>query len=416
MFVEFCIQIFLVLTILILYLAWTRLHPKLTKQKFVFLFFFCSLIIILCMSYPVKYHSGIIMDLRIIPWMVSFLYGGFFVGIPTTLIMFIYGFFVDGTSIGYIIFSHIIIIIFMLMIKKKFEESSYLNKLKYTSGVLLLHDVFVIFLLYINHSNMIYHSKLLISMGIIIVPILANWLVIFLIEAIQANEKFRLEMARSEKIHIVGQLAASVAHEVRNPITVVKGFMQLIQHDEEMSGRYHYYLQTMEKELDRATGIINDYLSLAKPQEGCTKIINMTELLQFVCQTLHSYAFINGVKLHCKAKKAYYVKGSIEKMQQLLVNIIKNGIEASPKESVMDLDILEEKKHILIKIRDYGQGMTAEQIEKAGMPFYTTKESGTGLGLMVCYQIVEAYNGKIHIDSELHKGTCFTIKLPAYNG
>ncbi|MBM7644434.1 two-component system sporulation sensor kinase B [Scopulibacillus daqui] len=415
MFVEFCIQIFLVLTILSLYLAWTRLHPRLTKKKLVFLFFFNSLIIILCMSFPVTYHSDPIINLRVIPWIVSFLYGGLSVGIPVTLVMVIYELFDSQMGIGYAVILYTMMLIFILLIKNRFENNSYFNKLKCTTCIILLYDAFTLFVIYINHRELLINSKWLIA-AIVIIPVLANWLVIFLIEAIQANDKFRLEMARSEKIHIVGQLAASVAHEVRNPITVVKGFMQLIQHDEKLSGRYHDYLQTMERELDRATGIINDYLSLAKPQEGQAKIINITEQLHTVCHTLHSYAVINDMRLNCRVKESYYVKGSIEKTQQLLVNIIKNGIEASPKESVIDLDILKEKKHILIKIRDYGQGMTRDQIEKAGMPFYTTKESGTGLGLMVCYQIVESMNGKIHIESEPSKGTCFTIKLPIYKG
>lgn len=414
MLVGFIIQIFMIHTFVLLYFAVKSLHRALRRRKVILFTLFTSIIIILCMSFPVSHSSGLLMDLRTVPWMASFLYGGFGVGIMTTAIMVIYQFLLGGKGLTIFFSAYTVMIVILFFTYKKYIYKRYSTKLIYSSGIILLHSLLVI--LFVHISNRLSFSKesLLFDVSYIIYPVITNWLIIFLIETMRHNETLGVEIAQSEKIHIVGQLAASVAHEVRNPITVIKGFMQLLRSDRKISDeKYQHYLQTMELELERATSIINDYLSLAKPQDYRIERIHVNEQMTFVKDILKSYALLTGVTIRYNEKKDYFIKGSKEKFQQVLLNIMKNGIEASNKESDIELSTQLQDHFVLIKIRDFGQGMTPDQIDRAGMPFYTTKETGTGLGLMVCYQIIENMAGKIHIESEPGMGTCFTITLPS---
>ncbi|AUO10793.1 ATP-binding protein [Priestia megaterium] len=236
------------------------------------------------------------------------------------------------------------------------------------------------------------------------------------LEVIMEKTRMQKELQRAEKMNAIGQLAASVAHEIRNPMTVVKGFLQLFQDNTKLSNTELSYIHLMINEMDRAEAIIHDYLSLAKPDVHQHRFINCLECVTSLVDLLSSYALLtNNIIIELDAKEEMYVRGSRNELNQVLLNIMKNGIEAMRAGGTLRVGLYKREGHVHIQIEDTGIGMTSEQMNRLGTAFYSLKEKGTGIGLMVSYQLVEQMNGRIEVESIPGKGSTFTLIFPSYD-
>lgn len=232
-------------------------------------------------------------------------------------------------------------------------------------------------------------------------------------ESIIKKTKLQQDLQRAEKMNAIGQLAASVAHEIRNPMTVVKGFLQLFYNREKMGEEDREYIKLMITEMDRAENIINEYLSLAKPNVEDLEVIDCTELIHSVADLMSSYALLtSGITIELEVEDSLSIKGSKSELKQVFLNIMKNGIEAMKDGGRLFITVKKANSMVAFVIADTGVGMTKEEVKRLGTPFYSLKEKGTGIGLMVCYQIIERMKGRIEVQSEKGKGTSFTIELP----
>ncbi|MBK5501387.1 DUF4084 domain-containing protein [Peribacillus sp. TH14] len=221
-------------------------------------------------------------------------------------------------------------------------------------------------------------------------------------------------LRKSEKLEIVSHLAASISHEVRNPLTVTKGFMQMLYNQVDAATQKGY-LDIALKELDRAAEIINDYLMFAKPAIEQKEPIEAIKEIQQAVKVVMPLANMNAVQIIMPEKEDInqIVLGERKKFQQCLINIIKNSIEAMPDGGVLRIRVSSHhQSEIFINICDAGRGMKQEQIDRLGEPYFTTKEKGTGLGLMVSYSIIKGMDGNISVESKIDQGTCFSIQLP----
>jgi signal transduction histidine kinase len=236
------------------------------------------------------------------------------------------------------------------------------------------------------------------------------------LEVIMEKTRMQKELQRAEKMNAIGQLAASVAHEIRNPMTVVKGFLQLFQDNTKLSNTELSYIHLMINEMDRAEAIIHDYLSLAKPDVHQHRFINCLECITSLVDLLSSYALLtNNILIELDAKEEMYVRGSRNELNQILLNIMKNGIEAMRAGGTLRVGLYKREGQVHIQIEDTGIGMTSEQVNRLGTAFYSLKEKGTGIGLMVSYQLVEQMNGRIEVESIPGKGSTFTLIFPSYD-
>jgi len=226
------------------------------------------------------------------------------------------------------------------------------------------------------------------------------------------EQKYSQEsLVKSEKLSVIGQLAAGVAHEIRNPLTVLKGFTQLLQKE---LGNDHSYLSTMLSELDRINEIVTEFMTLAKPQFVLFHSKYICDILNSVISILETQAILMNVNIRFShADQIPHIHCDENQLKQVFINIIKNSIEAMPQGG--DIHIYSEltKEHqLLIRIQDQGPGIPQEFIKRVGEPFYTTKENGTGLGLMICQRIIEAHRGTLKIMSCQNQGTTIDILLP----
>lgn len=227
------------------------------------------------------------------------------------------------------------------------------------------------------------------------------------------TEKKEVEklLIESEKLAVVGQLAAGIAHEIRNPMTVIKGFTQLLQGD--VAPHKAHYIDVMLHELTRVDSVLSELLVLAKPQVSTMAVTNIDPLLQEVAEFLEPEALKAGVQVVMTSLAAGCVLGDVNQLKQVFINVLLNAIEAMPEGGRVFVQSQIVEGNVVIHIRDEGMGMEPARLKKTGEPFYTTKEKGTGLGLMVCRKIIALHQGVLQIESTMGSGTVVRITMPA---
>nr|WP_254052679.1 HAMP domain-containing sensor histidine kinase [Bacillus sp. V59.32b] len=236
---------------------------------------------------------------------------------------------------------------------------------------------------------------------------------VFYEEYMEENDLLRIQIINSEKMNVVSELAASVAHEIRNPLTVVRGFIQLMKDDE--SAMNKEYMQLVLSELARAESIIADYLDLAKQNSEKREIFQVSSLIKDVMNVMKSYSNMNGVDLSYYIHHDYKLIGDLGKLKQVFYNLIKNSVESiNHTNGRVMINVTKHDGKALIAITDNGIGMDQQQLERIGEPFFTLKDTGTGLGVMVTKSIIESHHGGIEYESEPGKGTEIFMTLPLY--
>lgn len=220
---------------------------------------------------------------------------------------------------------------------------------------------------------------------------------------------------QSEKLSMVGELAAGIAHEIRNPLTSLKGFTQLLEYKFTTESDY---VDIMISEIDRINTIVSELLLLSKPSRDDFNIVNLEEVLCNVITLMCAQANLHGIVINRKDDvdlRHIYFQGVENKIKQVFINIIKNAIEAMDKDGSITINTSKTRNKIIISFKDDGCGIPVNILQNIGKPFYTTKEKGTGLGLMVSYSIIESHQGEMRIDSVEGEGTIVEISLPLIN-
>ncbi|MET3697844.1 ATP-binding protein [Bacillus oleivorans] len=373
-----------------------------------------SVILIMVMSVPINIQ-GVIYDFRSVPVILGSLYGGPIVSAILFGFLVIYRWILGNPNMAVYIVSLMPALIIVLCTLKKYNPLKIRHKILMAVILCSVMKLLTIniYLLILGNVNAVLNNVIE-TLQTYVVQALIIGVVVYLIEVLIQYYYMQDEIYKSEKIKMVSEMAASVAHEIRNPLTAVKGFIQLLGLDHIEKEKKEYYMDICLEELNRADLIISDYLSLAKTEEGITKKINVNEEVKHLMNVLVTYANYNNINVEtdfCKDHETYII-GDRNKFRQALINVGKNAIEAMDEGGTLSLEVHKLSKTVALRIRDTGVGMTQEQINKLGTPYYSTKEKGTGLGTMVTFAIIKKMNGKIEIKSELNKGTEYTFTFP----
>lgn len=225
------------------------------------------------------------------------------------------------------------------------------------------------------------------------------------------RKKLEKEMVRLDKLHMIGEMAAGIGHEVRNPMTTVRGFMQLLAVKEKNSVKREQF-NLMIEELDRANSIITEYLSLAKNKKVELKPGNLNDVLNNLYPLLVADAMVSDKYVITEFGRIPEILLDEKEISQLILNLVRNGLEAMSPGGTVTIKTYPEGLDTVLLVKDEGTGVDPQILERLGTPFVTTKDTGTGLGLAVSYSIVERHNGKITVDTG-GTGTTFSIRFPS---
>lgn len=224
------------------------------------------------------------------------------------------------------------------------------------------------------------------------------------------DQKITNEYLRySDQLSSAGQLAAGIAHEVKNPLTAIKGFIQLMLRN----GNTDNYLKIIETEVSRIETMLNEFLMLGKPHKLKLKKVTLAQLIQQVTTLLHSQAIMKDIQLNCHFGDCEEIEVVCDeaRIKQVFINIIKNAIEATKKDGSITVSTQLQQSNLVATIKDQGPGIPEENLAMLGRPFFSTKETGTGLGLMMSMAIIKEHHGKIEFASD-SSGATVTITLP----
>lgn len=215
-------------------------------------------------------------------------------------------------------------------------------------------------------------------------------------------------MARLDRLNIIGEMAASIGHEVRNPLTTVRGFLQFIGNKKEFE-KYQSHFLLMMDELDRANSIISEFLSLAKNKAMNFKECSLNTIIREVNPLLEADALRHNCQVVLDLQDIPLLILDVSSMRQLILNIVRNAIEAMPQGGKVTISTYSCGPVVKLVFCDEGMGIGPEIIDKLGTPFFTTKDNGVGLGLAVCYRIIQRHNAKLVIESPEQGGSMFTV-------
>lgn len=220
-----------------------------------------------------------------------------------------------------------------------------------------------------------------------------------------------IERQNADKLALIGELAAGMAHEIRNPLTTIKGFVDLLK--EKKYSNNNEILEIISSSVAHIEEIITEILLLAKPQKMNLTKINLSKLIEQVYSFMGNEALLLDIVFkYVKAKDNLFVKGDITHLKQLLVNLIKNSFEATPPKGTVIIWLEEIKNTIRVIVKDSGVGIKKDALKKIGTPFFTTKPDGIGLGLSVCLRIAHEHGGSLEFESKPGIGTTALFEIP----
>lgn len=218
-----------------------------------------------------------------------------------------------------------------------------------------------------------------------------------------------------QKLELVGTLAASTAHEIKNPLTGVKGLIQLLS-EKHKDQSDQFYFSVIQQEITRINDIVNEFLILGKPTADIRKSQDLNEIVKEVHPIIQSESNLYNVDLNLQLSESpLYIHCSKDNIKQVVLNLSKNAIESMQTTGgQLTISIQKVDSNCLLKISDSGVGIPESILDKVYHPFFTNKDTGTGLGLVICKRIVNMYNGTITIDSTEGKGTLVEVRLPLH--
>ncbi|OIK13693.1 two-component sensor histidine kinase [Bacillus sp. MUM 116] len=400
---------YIIVSILMFFVIYDNV-PRLKKYKKILLTAFMGWPIILCMKFPIYIDQYCVHDLRQIPLFIGTLYGGWPTGAALLIILLTSRFAIYGFNF-LTLMVYIVIFLVTAVFSTKFNRFNKKKKLLTSALITFILEVITTYMA-VAMSDVFKVTEAYIFY-FIIVPPLVVFLSVYLLELLMDTIRVRSNMVKLEKMEVVSQLAASISHEVRNPLTVVKGFIELLKDPELSQEKKEQYIEHVARELNNAEAIISDYLAFAKPATEKVETILVEQEMKNIIEILRPWANMKSVNIKERLVPGT-VLGNANYFRQCFLNIMKNGIEAMPNGGDLQIATILNKNDFIIKVSDTGVGMNKEQINRYGEPYYSSKEKGTGLGSMVAVKTIQTMRGKLEIESAPDEGTTITVFLPIY--
>jgi len=250
------------------------------------------------------------------------------------------------------------------------------------------------------------------NMLVLFALLAAGWLLsLALYRFTQREEQHQMEMARRESLAQLGEMGAMLAHEIRNPLAGIKGYAQVIEKKPQDERNGDFALRIVTETL-RLETLVNELLSYAKSDLGPMFPLNLTGIVSHVASLLRQEAELLQISIISDCQENIPLTGNRDRLTQLLINVVKNSIQAMPDGGSIRITAGIDGKQAMVKVSDNGHGISIEEMPRIFEPFFTTKARGTGLGLALCRRIAEEHGGEITVQSVIGEGTSVSISIP----
>jgi two-component system, sporulation sensor kinase B len=408
---QLLLNLSLFLVLIFFFQIFNEKRRNMNTQKLAILLF-CTIAIIISLSLSIKIGVDARFDLRSIPLIIGSLYSG--MGISFFLFSITLGLrAIFGINYGFLVtfFVFGIQTFICIRIHKWFLNQTSRKKVFCCTLLSIINSGIWILIMMINEKSI---TSVELWFSLIVIQAIGTLICTYIIEELRKNSILREKIILSEKLQAISTMAASISHEVRNPLTSIRGFLQLMKNSSFEEEKRKEFIEISISELNRAEKIINEYLSYSKPVGKEVGLLDINLQINQLTSILEPLANMDSVVIEKNLNSTAEILGDISEIQQSFLNIMKNCIEAMPHGGILSITTMDKNDAVQIVIADTGIGMTNEQIQKLGEPYFTTKGSkGTGLGMMVTFNIIKAMYGKIVIKSKVGKGTTFIIHFPA---
>jgi len=308
----------------------------------------------------------------------------------------------NNQNVVFLVFEYITYFIIYVLRNKKIIKFN-----DYVFGFIAVSLKYIIYYLdvYIN-TGLFCNSFILLIMSYLIMIF-----VIFILKKGDDILKYHMTYKELEREKQIRQSLFKITHEIKNPLAVCKGYLDMLNPDNKT--QCNRYIPIIKEEIDRTLLLLQDFLSVNRIKLDID-ILDINLLLEESLNSLQTLSKEKNIKLNFNGEDEIYINGDYNRLLQVIINIVKNSIEALEGKDNGNISIKTEidNNYVYIYFKDNGIGITKENLEKIREPFFTTKVKGTGLGVSLSYEIIEAHNGKISYDSEYGKGTTVTIKIP----
>jgi two-component system sensor histidine kinase HydH len=250
------------------------------------------------------------------------------------------------------------------------------------------------------------------GVSVVLALTLALWGVAsILLVLLRREERHRREMQRREELARLGEMGALLAHEIRNPLAGIKGFAQLVEGAGDLEQTRKYASRIISQSL-RLEALVEDLLSFAREERSEREMTDLSQLVEGCVALLRNEADRDGVMIKVVTRESVAAPVKADRVEQMLLNLLKNGIQAMPDGGVLQVEIGRKSRMVRIAIADTGVGIAGKDLARIFEPFWTSKVTGTGLGLALCRKVAEEHGGRIDVESRVGQGSTFAVELP----
>ncbi|PFG07429.1 HAMP domain-containing sensor histidine kinase [Bacillus sp. es.034] len=363
-----------------------------------------TITILLCVMFSYKLANGIYVDLRRIPFFLASLYFGPVVSFVLMIMIIAIRYFIIGSGlIHLVILNYFVTFLILAAFSKGFLRAKRKVKMLFLVIICFSMTIFNLLFGYIHEAEITMDEYLY----LVLIPLAATVISVMIAEMIRKLMEMKKTLSQHEKLQVLSRLAASLSHEIRNPLTSSKGFLQLVQEEKDEKIQKEFIHLSL-KGIDQATHVIEEYLTFTNSTPEKAESIDVKDSLMELIEIVKPKA--PHISFRYQLLDGVHVEGQRHNFIKCMGNIMTNAIESMPQGGQVSIGVIEKEK-VIISISDSGKGMTDEQIRRFGEPFFTTKDEGTGLGIMAATIIVHSMKGKMEVESELNKGTTVMIEL-----
>lgn len=375
---------------------------KYLKKQLLYISLITSLY--LCFRFGIDTSSSIILLFCNIPIVIAYMKKESVLGLVLSGINIIYSYFMFKSIFIFLLIKYICYYtLYLFARKKKLSTGSFIVSIAVIQGFFLSFE-------YFYHVPEVEVSDLLSIMILIFIHYFITFSVIYIFKVIEKVESLNNIVEVLEKEKSIKDALFKLTHEIKNPLAVCKGYLDMINlEDKEKSEKY---ISIIKNEIERSLNIMTDFLAFNKIKIKKEEI-DLNLLLEEIYE---SFSIITSKKnidlIYKQSDDEIYIEADYDRLKQVIINLIKNSIEAIEDKGKIIISCIEEIDYVNITVEDSGKGMTSDELESIGNMFYSTKKHGSGLGVSLSNEIIKAHNGTLKYDSTLNKGTTATIRLP----